>query len=148
MTSIPTDRRSRRWSRAVAAPLGAVVLVGLAACGTGTSTDPAAGTGASTSGTASAQPGAPSDTAVAAYVSCLQQNGVTLPERPDGGTPPQGAGGTPPSGAPAPPADGARGGGPGGPGAAGQAPPGVDADAWAAAQEACADLVPAAGSGT
>ena len=119
--------RTVRWSRWVAAPLGAVALVGLAACGTGTEASAAGG---------SAAQARPSDAAMEAYASCLQQNGVTLPERPDGdGGPPDGDAGTPPPGAP-------RAGGRGGPDPA-QAPPGVDAATWSAAQEACADLAPA-----
>ena len=131
-----------RWIRLVVAPVGALALVGLAACGTGTTT-----TSAATSSSAAAQPSTADDSAaddaddadsdLADYRSCLEDNGVTLPEPPaDSGAAPR-QGGTPPSGAPA------AGGGQGGPGGSpGQAPPGVDATTWAAAQKACADLAP------
>ena len=131
-----------RWIRLVVAPVGALALVGLAACGTGTTT-----TSAATSSSAAAQPSTADDTDnadaddadsdLADYRSCLEDNGVTMPEMPaDGGGAPR-QGGTPPSGAPA------AGGGRGGPGGSpGQAPPGVDATTWAAAQKACADLTP------
>jgi hypothetical protein len=148
MFDIRTDRRGRRWSRLVAAPLGVVALVTLAACGTSTGTSAASTASAPTSastGTASTQAAGDLTDEMAAFRSCLEENGVTLPERPSGGggTPPQGGsgdtppqGGTPPSGAPA-----AAGGG-NGQGTPGQAPPGVDAATWATAQEACADLAP------
>lgn len=135
MTDIRTTLR-HRWIRVIAAPVGVVALVGLAACGTSTDTTSTA----AASSAAAAQPSAADgddtdadDTDMADYRSCLEENGVTMPEPPagGGGVPPQG--GTPPSGAPAA-------GGPGG--AARQAPPGVDGDTWAAAQEACADLAP------
>ena len=134
-----------RWIRLVVVPVGALALVGLAACGTGTTTSSAA-----TSSSAAAQPStaddADSDDAdsdsddvdsdMADYRSCLADNGVTMPEPPAGGGAPR-QGGTPPSGAPA------AGGGQGSPGGSpGQAPPGVDATTWAAAQKACADLAP------
>ena len=77
------------------------------------------------------------DSDLADYRSCLEDNGVTMPEPPAGGAGAPRQGGTPPSGAPA------AGGGQGGPGGSpGQAPPGVDATTWAAAQKACADLAP------
>ena len=129
-----------RWIRLVVAPVGALALVGLAACGTGTST-----TSAATSSSAAAQPSTADDsddaddgdTDLADYRSCLEDNGVTMPEPPAGGAGAPRQGGTPPSGAPA------AGGGQGGPGGTpGQAPPGVDATTWAAAQKACADLAP------
>ncbi|MBL8924699.1 MAG: hypothetical protein JNM77_00465 [Pseudonocardia sp.] len=142
-----------RWIRLVAAPVGALALVGLAACGTATGTST---TSAATSSSAAAEPstadGDDADSDLADYRSCLEDNGVTMPAPPSGGvgaprqggTPPSGApaaggeqGGTPPSGAPA---AGGEQGGPGG--KPGQAPPGVDATTWAAAQKACADLAP------
>jgi hypothetical protein len=119
--------------------LPATALAGalaLAACGSSAPSD-AAGT----------------DDALAAYRQCMAENGVTLPEGP-GGTPPSGmpsggpgAGeegqpGEPPEGAPSgmpsdrpsgEPPSGAPGGG---------APAGVDSEAFAAAQQACADLAP------
>ncbi len=79
----------RRW-RLVLVPVAAVGLAGLVACGTGAA--------------ASSSAGAPDDSAMAAFASCMAENGVTLPER--------------------------------------GAPPGVDATAWAAAQEACAQYGP------
>jgi hypothetical protein len=140
MIDISTRRRGRRVSRLLAAPVGVVALVGLAACGTSTDT----GTSAASSAPSAAQGvGGPSDSAMAAYTSCLAENGVTLPERPARGSGAQ-QGGTPPSGAPAAPGEGGQGGGPGGTGRTpGEAPEGVDADTWAAAQQACADLAPA-----
>ena len=154
MTDIRTPLR-HRWIRVIAAPVGVVALVGLAACGTSTDTTSAA----AASSAVAAQPSAADDdtdgddtdgdddTDMADYRTCLEENGVTMPEPPagGGGAPPQG--GTPPSGAPAAGGSG---------GAARQAPPGVDGDTWAAAQEACADLAPTppdgsaptAGSGT
>ena len=141
MTDIRTPLR-HRWIRLIAAPVGVVALVGLAACGTSTDTTSTA----AASSAAVAQPSAADgddtdgddtdadDTDMADYRSCLEENGVTVPEPPAGGGGVQPQGGTRPSGAPA------AGGGPGG--AARQAPPGVDGDTWAAAQEACADLSP------
>ena len=145
---IRTDRRGRRGSRLLAAPIGLVAIVGLAACGTST-TASAASTGsapttASAGADSTAQPAAGSrGAAMEAYRTCLEQNGVTLPSR--GNRPPgsgNGEGGTPPSGAPAPGGAGQGGAGQGG-GMMRQAPPGVDADTWAKAQTACADLRPA-----
>jgi hypothetical protein len=136
--------RRGRWIRLVVAPVGALALLGLAACGTGTATSTTS-TGASSSAAAQASTAddadaddadTDDDTDLADYRTCLEENGVTLPEPPSGGTGAPRQGGTPPSGAPA-------GGGQGGPGGSpGQAPPGVDATTWAAAQEACADLAP------
>ncbi|HEX5813636.1 MAG TPA: hypothetical protein VFY38_16130 [Pseudonocardia sp.] len=141
-----------RWIRLVAAPVGALALVGLAACGTGTDTST---TSAGTS-SAAAQPSTADeagdtddadaddgDTDLADYRSCLEDNGVTMPEPPAGGAGVPRQGGTPPSGAPA---AGGRQGGPGG--TPGQAPPGVDATTWAAAQKACADLAPTSPDGS
>jgi hypothetical protein len=131
-----------RWIRLVVAPVGALALVGLAACGTGTDTST---TSAGTSSSAAAQPSIAddgddaddADSDLADYRSCLEDNGVTMPEPPSGAAGAPRQGGTPPSGAPA------AGGGQGGPGGTpGQAPPGVDATTWAAAQKACADLAP------
>jgi hypothetical protein len=128
-----------RWIRLVVAPVGALALVGLAACGTGTDTST---TSAATSSSAAAQPSTAddaddTDADLADYRSCLEDNGVTMPEPPAGGAGAPRQGGTAPSGAPA------AGGGQGGPGGSpGQAPPGVDATTWAAAQKACADLAP------
>ncbi len=101
--------------------------------------------------------------AMAAYRTCLANNGVTLPTPgagAAGGAPPQGARptGAPPSGAPNGGGTG-TGGGPGAGGGPGSgagsgstaAPPGVDADTWRTARAACASLAPtapAAASGT
>jgi hypothetical protein len=128
-----------RWIRLVVAPVGALALVGLAACGTGTDTST---TSAATSSSAAAQPSTAddaddTDADLADYRSCLEDNGVTMQEPPAGDAGAPRKGGTPPSGAPA------AGGGQGGPGGSpGQAPPGVDATTSAAAQKACADLAP------
>jgi len=137
----------RRW-RLVLVPVAAVGLAGLVACGTGAATASSAG--------------APDDTAMAAFASCMAENGVTLPERgaPDGGPAaggagPGGAGGGaagpgaggagsaagPGAGGASPPSGAPQAGGAGGGGAM-PAPPGVDATAWAAAQEACAQYAP------
>ena len=138
MSKTATGRRTGRLARLVVAPIGAVALVGLAACGSS-----ATSTAGDTASGSTAAAGAPSDSAMAAFTSCLAENGVTMPERPGGGAGGP-AGGTPPSGAPgAPGDDGDDDGGPGGPdGTPGQAPPGVDATTWAAAQKACASLAP------
>jgi hypothetical protein len=134
-----------RWIRLVVAPVGALALVGLAACGTGTDTST---TSAGTASSAAAQPSTgddadDADSDLADYRSCLEDNGVTMPEPPSGGAGAPRQGGTPPSGAPA------AGGGQGGPGGTpGQAPPGIDATTWAAAQKACADLAPTPSDGS
>jgi hypothetical protein len=126
----------RRWSRLIGAPVAAVSLAGLVACGTGA---------ASTT---------TSNTAMTAFASCLAENGVTLPQRGDDGGPNGGGtdGGSPPTGTP--PAGGTGGSGSsGGAGAPAQnggamaAPPGVDATTWAAAQKACAQYAPTPPSG-
>ena len=77
---------------------------------------------------------------MAAYTSCMAENGVTMPEPGDGGGAPPPDGGTPPTGEPPT-------GGQDGPGGGGQAPEGVDEATWEAAQQACADLAPAPPSG-
>ena len=133
-----------RWIRLVVAPVGALALVGLAACGTGTDARrrrqrrPARPPNPRPQTTADdADDADDADSDLADYRSCLEDNGVTMPEPPAGGAGAPRQGGTPPSGAPA------AGGGQGGPGGTpGQAPPGVDATTWAAAQKACADLAP------
>jgi len=140
---------ARRRLRLILAPVAAVSLAGLVACGS-TSTSSGSGSG-------------PSDAAMQAFSSCMAENGVTLPERGANGGPAGGAGagsaggagsgsggagggaagsggaggadgGSPPTGAPQA----------GGAGGAMPAPPGVDATAWAAAQKACAQYAPAA----
>ena len=81
-----------RWIRLVVAPVGALALVGLAACGTGTDTST---TSAGTSSSAAAQPSTADDgddaddaddvdSDLADYRSCLEDNGVTMPEPPSG----------------------------------------------------------------
>src|SRR5690242_5395324 len=138
---LSTNAHPARRLRLILVPLAAVGLAGLVACGTGSA--PTGSTGS-----------APDDTAMAAFASCLAENGVTLPERgaPDGGAGGAGSAGgaVGPGGAgggTAGPGAGAADGGsppPGAPPAEGDlpAPPGVDAAAWAAAQEACAQYAP------
>ena len=155
-----------RRLRLILVPVAAVGLAGLVACGTGAATASSAG--------------APDDTAMAAFASCMAENGVTLPERgaPDGGAGSAGdaaagsggagagsaggvaagaggaggvaagAGGAgsaagPGAGGASPPSGAPQAGGAGSGGAM-PAPPGVDATAWAAAQEACAQYAPTA----
>jgi len=139
------ENRTWRRTRLLGAPIAVVALLGLAACGTSTGTSTSTAAEASAEAPADTAQGGTGDTDMAAYQSCLEENGVSMPERPagagQGGAAPQGdagpQGGTPPSGAPAA-------GGPGGPGGSpDQAPPGIDDDTWAAAQEACSDLAPA-----
>ena len=130
--------RNRASVRLFGAPVAVVALLGLAACGT--STDNGASAAAAS---ASAEPPAdgvasPDGTELAAYQSCLEENGVSMPERPAGGAAPER--GAPPRGGVAPQGGTPASGGPGG--SPDQAPPGVDADTWAAAQEACSDLAP------
>jgi hypothetical protein len=103
--------------------------------------------------TGSAGPAPSGQNAFQAYLTCLSQHGVTLPQgspsaradrspgpRPSGGRPsgprpsgPRGSGG---------PGGGFGFGGPGGFGFGDQAPPGVDQDTWTKAQQACASLRP------
>jgi hypothetical protein len=126
-----------RWARLIGMPVAAVSLAGLVACGSS-----AAATSASGSGGAQA-----SDSAMQAFASCLAENGVTLPQRGNGGTRPSGApsaggagsgdGSAPPTGAPPAGGTGGSAGGAAGGGAM-PAPPGVDATTWAAARKACA----------
>ena len=123
-------RRPRWW---LAAGLAAAGIVLLAGCGSAASASSSGSTGEA--GTAGS-----SDTQMDAFSSCLAENGVTLPERsggPQGGRPPGGDadGGAPPQGA-AP-----------GDGGTPPAPEGVDADTWAAAMQACGDVMPTPPSG-
>jgi len=131
MIDNPTCWRTRPWAHVLGAPVAVVALLGLAACGTSTATGTT--TAASASAAAPADDDADDDDSAdadpAAYRSCLEAHGVSMPAPPTGG----GQAGAPPSGAPAA-------GGPGG--APDQAPPGVDDDTWEAAQEACDDLAP------
>ena len=111
--SLAQTRRSRWWLAPGLAAAGLVVLAGCSGTATASS---ATGESSSTTGGVTV---ASSDTQMDAFASCLAENGVTLPEPsggPQGGAP--GAGGTPP------------------------APEGVDADTWAAALEACGDVMP------
>jgi len=62
------DPGRRRW-RLMMAPMAAIGLVGLVACGTGAATT-SSGSGSGTS-----------DAAMQAFASCMAENGVTLPER-------------------------------------------------------------------
>ena len=126
--------RNRASVRLLGAPVAAVALLGLAACGTSTDTGTSAAAASASAEAPADDAATPDGTELAAYQSCLEENGVSMPERPgggagaapEGGVPPQG--GTPPSGGPG--------------GSPDQAPPGVDVDTWAAAQEACSDLAP------
>ena len=136
--STNADPARRRW-RLIMVPVAAAGLAGLVACGTAAATASSAG--------------APDDAAMAAFASCMAENGVTLPERgaPDGGTGGAGsaggaAAGSGGAGGAAGPGAGGASPPPGAPQAGGAgpmpAPPGVDATAWAAAQEACAQYAP------
>lgn len=136
--SVTQSGRLGRW---LAAPLAATGLIVLVACGgSAAGAESATSTSGSTNSTAGG--GAAANADMEKFRSCLAENGVTLPE-------PGADGSTPPSGAPGPDGakpDGARpeGASPAGgaPGATPPAPQGVDADAWAKATQACADLAP------
>lgn len=136
-TAEPTPRRPGRRAWQLLAPTLAIALLAVAGCSSG-----AAATGGA-SGSGGGSGGGTQDAARQAYTQCLSENGVTMPSPPSGGAGGAGAddpaGQTPPSGAP--PA-GTGGAGPGGPGGAGQAPPGVDAETWQAARQACASFAP------
>lgn len=132
--SLAQTRRSRWWLAPGLAAAGLVVLAGCSSTPTASGTT---GESASTTGEATV---ASSDTQMDAFASCLAENGVTLPEPsggPQAGAPAGGPadGSAPPEGAP--PEGGA-------PGAGGTppAPEGVDADTWAAALQACGDVMP------
>jgi hypothetical protein len=122
--SLAQTHRSR-WL--LASALAAAGLVVLAGC---SSTASASGTTGESSGTTGGGTVASSDTQMDAFAGCLAENGVSLPE--PGGPP---AGGS--ADRSAPPEGGA-------PGAGGTppAPEGVDADTWAAALQACGDVMP------
>jgi hypothetical protein len=93
--------RSRRW-RLAALPVLMTLPLGLAACGgssdAATSSRPAgSGQGQDGQGQGQGVPGAADTAAMDSYASCLEDNGVTLPDRPQGGPngngqPPQGGG--------------------------------------------------------
>jgi hypothetical protein len=93
------------------------------------------------------------NTAFAAYIECLNKNGVTI-AMPSGGVrnrPSDGASRGPrtfPSGEPRPSGSGFPGGGfPGGGGFGNQKPEGVDDATWEKAQAACASVRPSMGAG-
>ncbi|HWN34032.1 MAG TPA: hypothetical protein VNP03_14885 [Pseudonocardia sp.] len=129
MSTRPTTRRLR-W--AAAAPLAALTLFGVAACGSGS-----AGTDGAPA--ADGNSGHPRSAAMQAYTQCLSTHGVTLPARTHDGAPADGT-------APAAPATGAA----GAPSAQGAGrhhdmstpPPGVSQASWDAARAACANLAP------
>jgi hypothetical protein len=138
-------------------PLAVAGLLGLAAC---SQLAVASSTGSTPTGSAAAGSAATGTADRDAFRSCLADNGVEVPEPPAGGpgADPNGragtSGGTAPTGAPGAgaspdggPPDGAGHQGAGPAGGADRVPPGVDAQAWAAAQQACADLRPAAPTG-
>lgn len=126
-TRTPTrPTRRRPLARAVCAVmLGGTLL--LSACGGG-----ADATGTTAAASSSDENAASASESTDAFRECLVENGVELPETGQGGPPADGA-------APAePPEDGAA-------PTDGAAPP--QDDAFAAAQEACADLAPEGGPG-
>ncbi|MFI6762612.1 hypothetical protein ACIBF5_26110 [Micromonospora sp. NPDC050417] len=144
-----------RWTSTVA--VGSAALILLAACG-----------GGNASGQDAATPAAGGRTgAMAAYVDCLKQQGIDVPDTPPTGRPsarprPDGSGrpsswpsGRPsrfpsgrPSGQPSPGASGWPGGNRGlGGGFAALRPSGVDDATWQKAQQACVSTLPSAGPG-
>lgn len=113
-----------------------LVVAALAACGGSTASSSSETAGSSPGAAVSGAPsGGPTD--FAAFRSCMEDNGVTLPDM--GGAPPSGAPGVLPSGMPS--------GGPGAGGFPGALPDGVDQATYDAATKACADLAPQRGSG-
>jgi hypothetical protein len=122
----PMNTRRLRW--AAAAPLAALTLFGVAACGSSG--------GAAAGAAAAGGSGHPRSAAMQAYTQCLSSHGVTLPARTHG-APANGA-------APAAPAAGAT----PGQGGAGRhhdmatPPPGVSQASWDAARSACASVAP------
>jgi len=124
-----------------------LAMAALAACG-GSSATSSSETAGSSPGTAASGAPAGGPTDFAAFRSCLEDNGVTLPDM--GGAPPSGApaaGGVAPSGAPGAPPSGMPSGGPGAGGFPGGLPDGVDKATYDAAMKACADLAPQRGAG-
>jgi hypothetical protein len=117
--------RRLRW--AAAAPLAALTLFGVAACGS---------SGGAAAGAAAADgSGHPRSAAMQAYTQCLSSHGVTLPARTHG-APADGA-------APAAPATGATPGQGGGRHHDMSTPPaGVSQASWDSARSACASLAP------
>ena len=129
------DRPVRRAAIAAGACLvaaGALAACGSSASGSGSSADAQGANG------------------FAAYRQCLSEHGVTLPSGGPGGGQ-QGQPGEQPSGLPSDrpsgPPSGMPSGGPGGGGPGGVLPSGVDASAFASANEACASLRPTGGPG-
>ena len=104
---------------------GGVLLLALSACGGNAGS--AAGSGTT--------PATPAASGMAAFATCMAENGVTLP---DMGAPPSGEPGGGPSGGPDP---AAASGFPGG------LPAGVDQGTFDAARAACSDLAPTGGPG-
>lgn len=129
--------------KGLGAATGALLLLTLTACG-GSASSNDSSTATARSSAATSDPGqAGTQPDFAAYRDCMTQNGVTLPDRGQGGPP---AGGFPsgaPSGMPtgAPPF-----GGPGGQGGF-TLPDGVDQATFDKAQTACASLRPNFGAG-
>ena len=117
-----------------------------AACGSDDTSTDSAGAGGQNGG----------DNAFAAYISCLNENGVTItmpsggPGGGNGGARPSGApdGAGRPSGQPRPSGSAGQRGGGGFPGGGGiSKPEGVDDATWTKAREACASVRPSMGAG-
>lgn len=114
-----------------AAPLAAVTLLSLTACGSSAGGQPSSDTGAATSTAAAAGP-----ERMRPYVQCLASHGVTLPTRPSNGAPPPSNGAPPPDAPAAPAGEKHR------PHDMASPPPGVDQQTWDSAKSACASLRP------
>lgn len=129
---------SSKAPRAAALTAASVAMLFTAACG-----------GSSPENSPAAQNGGGGDSAFASYISCLNENGVTITMPsggPGGGARPSGAPGAMPSGRPRPDgSSGPRGGG--FPGGSFGKPEGVDDATWEKAQSACASLRPSMGAG-
>jgi hypothetical protein len=132
--SVTVGNRRVRWALALAT--GSAVLTLTAACG-------GSGSGSSdNSNGGGTQAAGGQNPALAGYMDCLKQQGITLPtDRPSGR--PSGRPSSRPSGVPSPGASGRPGGG----GFAGMKPPGIDDATWQKAQQACASLRPTGGPG-
>ncbi|MEV4276052.1 hypothetical protein [Actinoplanes xinjiangensis] len=147
---------SKAPRRTVAVVAVSVAMLFTAACGSDEATTDNSGTTGRNGG---------GDSAFAAYISCLDENGVTvtMPSGgPGGGTRPSGApdgvrpsggpgggaSGALPSGRPRPSGSAGQRGGGGFPGGGGfSKPEGVDDATWQKAQEACASVRPSMGAG-
>jgi hypothetical protein len=147
---------SKAPRRTVAVVAVSVAMLFTAACGSDEATTDDSGTTGQNGG---------GDSAFAAYISCLNENGVTvtMPSGgPGGGTRPSGApdgvrpsggpgggeSGVLPSGWPRPSGSAGQRGGGGFPGGGGfSKPEGVDDATWQKAQEACASVRPSMGAG-